>query len=347
MAEESWTDRVKAWWENVTFRSVFIALVIGGALILSAIILHELRPAHEVQRPTEEAITATGDCAKCHRQETSAIVHQYEKSAHAQEGVTCLDCHKVREGQKSYEHREYMLAENVTSKNCASCHTTEYDQYRRSRHGAPAWAAVRGAEDFTQEQIRFAERFHEGAVKRPANKLAQLEGEAAIVKGCEACHDIGKPNADGTIGDCTQCHSRHNTSIAYAREPETCGQCHMGPDHAQLEIYKESKHGVIYNAERDLMNLRADPQSLTTEDMFVPTCATCHMSGLEGAQVTHNVSTRLSYWLFSEVSEKRPAFAEKQARMKEICQKCHAEAQIDTFYNEAEDVLVATNEKVR
>ena len=43
--------------------------------------------------------------------------------------------------------------------------------------------------------------------------------------------------------------------------------------------------------------------------MPVPTCATCHMSGLEGQKVTHDVTERLIYWLFAATSEKRPNFS--------------------------------------
>ena len=66
----------------------------------------------------------------------------------------------------------------------------------------------------------------------------------------------------------------------------------MGPDHSQIEIYNESKHGVMFAAQRNLLKLDADPRTLTTRDMFVPTCATCHMSGINGLKVTHNPSDR-------------------------------------------------------
>jgi hypothetical protein len=56
------------------------------------------------------------------------------------------------------------------------------------------------------------------------------------------------------------------------------------------------------------MNLAARSKQLTTRDMPVPTCATCHMSGLEGRNVTHDVTERLSYWLFAATSEKRPTY---------------------------------------
>ena len=80
----------------------------------------------------------------------------------------------------------------------------------------------------------------------------------------------------------------------------------MGPDHSQLEIYEESKHGVLFESGRDRMNLDVDPQGLTVEDMPVPTCATCHMSGLGGSAMTHDVTGRLSWFLFAPVSERRP-----------------------------------------
>jgi len=145
-------------------------------------------------------------------------------------------------------------------------------------------------------------------VDRAPNPVAALEGQAAIVSGCNACHAIGRPNADGSFGTCTNCHARHSASIELARLPSTCGQCHMGPDHSQIEIYDESKHGALFAAQRDRMNLRADPKRLTTADMSVPTCATCHMSGLEGAGMTHDTTARLSWYLFAPVSTKRPGY---------------------------------------
>ena len=206
---------------------------------------------------------------------------------------------------------------------------------------------MRGAARLSADQIAFGERYHPGAVDRPPNVLAVLEGPAAIQTGCLGCHDIGTPNADGSIWSCTECHSRHSTSIALAREPQTCGQCHMGPDHSQLEIYNESKHGVLFNAQRASMNLGADPKQLTTADMPIPTCATCHMSGLDGLKVTHDTTERLSYWLFAEVSEQRPGYLSGQTEMQETCLKCHASTNVTRFYADAEAVVSATNDIVR
>jgi hypothetical protein len=329
------------------FAVVFVAVFIGTALVVGAFLVQQARPASEVEQPSAQMVKATGKCASCHREETPSVVHQYELSTHASEDVNCLDCHRPADGQKEMDHRGFTIAASPTAANCKQCHSSEYEQYRRSRHGAPAWAAVRGSEPFTKEQIEFAEKYHPGAVDRPPNALAQLEGAAAMASGCQECHDIGKPNPDGSIGTCTECHSRHTSSLELARSPATCGQCHMGPDHSQYEIYKESKHGVMFTALRDQMNLGVDPEKLTTEDMPVPTCATCHMSGLEGAGVTHDVTQRLSYWLFAPVSEKRPHYARAQDAMQRICTECHASSRIETFYEDAEEVVASTNEIVK
>jgi hypothetical protein len=120
----------------------------------------------------------------------------------------------------------------------------------------------------------------------------------------------------------------------------------MGPDHSQLEIYTESRHGVLFEAQRGMLNLAADPGRLTTRDMFIPTCATCHMSGLNGMNVTHDPSERLSYMLAAEITPKRLNYARAQAAMKDVCLNCHNRTVVERVYHEAEQVVASTNEKV-
>jgi len=47
---------------------------------------------------------------------------------------------------------------------------------------------------------------------------------------------------DGSVGECDVCHVKHSFSKAVARQPETCGECHVGPDHPHIEIYIEPIH---------------------------------------------------------------------------------------------------------
>jgi len=267
-------------------------------------------------------------------------------SRHAARNVSCLDCHQPAAGQESMDHNGFTISTSLTSKNCAACHPAEYEQFLRSRHAAPAMAALTGSAGFTPEQIAAAERYHPGMVERPANALALREGKTAIEVGCYQCHRIGAPNADGSIGRCTECHARHNASVQLARLPETCGQCHMGPDHSQLEIYHESKHGVLFNDQRQHMDLSADPKTLSTTDMPVPTCATCHLSGLNGQGVTHDTTERLSWLLYAAVSEKRSGYQQGQDAMQATCLQCHTSGTVTRFYDEAEAVVLETNSKV-
>ena len=335
-------------WEGVTvsFRTVFIAVVLGSALVVAAFAVNWFRPRAVTDQPSAALIRASGKCAECHANQQFSVVHEYELSVHAKKHINCLDCHQPAAGQQRQDHHGFVIAAKLTAGNCRSCHEQVYQQFLRSRHAAPSWAAVYGDKDFTPEQVAFSEQYHKGGCRRPANPLVSLEGKAAVQGGCIQCHSVGRPNADGTIGTCTACHTRHTASVEVARLPTTCGQCHMGPDHSQLEIYEESKHGVLFHAQRKLLNLAAESKKLTTRDMFIPTCATCHMSGINGLKVTHDPSERLSYQLFAEVSDKRPDFARAQANMKEVCLNCHTRSVVEKVYEEGDKVVAVTNHKI-
>jgi len=206
---------------------------------------------------------------------------------------------------------------------------------------------VFGAEGLKPEQVEYAERFQPGYARRPPHPFVTMEGPSAKTSGCANCHSIGRPNDDGTIGNCTWCHTRHTSSVAIARLTTTCGQCHLGPDHSQLEIYEESKHGVLFHAQERLLNMDVPSKSPTTRDMFVPTCATCHMSGINGQSVTHDPSDRLSYHLADPITKPRPNKEHAQEAMKQICIQCHARPLIDRVYTEAGRVVANTNQQVQ
>ena len=309
---------------------------------------HQSATPERRDRATESGLGARlGKCAECHSQQQYAIIHEYELSRHSPKGVSCLDCHQPAERQERKDHHGFVLTTQMTAGNCRSCHEAIYQEFLRSRHAATSWAAVFGEQALTPEQVAFAEKYQPGYTKRPPHPFVQLEGGSAMTSGCGQCHSVGRPNTDGTIGTCTTCHTRHTSSVALARLPRTCGQCHLGPDHSQIEIYEESRHGVLFNAQSAQLNLNAAPRSLTTRDMFVPTCATCHMSGLNGLKVTHDPSERLSYYLADAISKQRPNYAMAQVSMKQVCTQCDTAPLVDRIYAQAEQVVVSTNEKVQ
>jgi hydroxylamine dehydrogenase len=330
----------------MSFRSVFLAVVIAFALVLAAFLVNRARPKTESEQPRAELVRATGKCAECHSRTQYAVVHEYEMSLHARKGVNCLDCHQPAGGQDKKDHHGFVISTRLTAGNCRSCHEGIYQQFLHSRHAAPAWAAIYGEKGLTPEQVNFSETYQPGGTRRQSHPFVQAEGPSAMASGCDQCHSVGKPNGDGTIGNCIACHTRHTSSVGIARRPSTCAQCHMGPDHSQIEIYEESKHGVMFQAQEHLLNLDAPSETLTTRDMFVPTCATCHMSGINGLGVTHEPSERLSFYLANAISEKRPHYVAAQTKMKLVCSQCHTSATIDRVYGQAEQVVQSTNLRV-
>jgi hypothetical protein len=213
----------------MSFRSVFFAVVIAFALIVSAFLVNSKRPSAETNQPSANFVRASGKCAECHARLQYSVVHEYEMSAHAKKYVNCLDCHQPAEGQQKRDHNGFVIATHLTAGNCRSCHEGIYQEFLRSRHAATSWAAIYGEKGLRPEQVAFSERYQPGGTKRPPHPFVTAEGTSAMASGCEQCHSIGKPNDDGTIGTCTACHSRHSSSVAFARLPSTCGQCIWAP----------------------------------------------------------------------------------------------------------------------
>ncbi len=60
----------------MSFRAVFIAIVITFALILSAFLIQRARPRIETDQPNASLVKATGKCAECHAHQ------QYSQSLH-------------------------------------------------------------------------------------------------------------------------------------------------------------------------------------------------------------------------------------------------------------------------
>jgi len=141
--------------------------------------------------------------------------------------------------------------------------------------------------------------------------------------------------------------SRRPATSEQVRKPETCNQCHIGPDHPQWEIYQESPHGIAYMTGGHEWNWDAEAGTLTTEDFPAPTCATCHLSGFGATGTTHDVGERLTWFLFAPISGRRPSYQENRVEMQAVCQECHNNNWIDAFYEDADAAVEAVNEWVR
>jgi hydroxylamine dehydrogenase len=308
-------------------------------------------------------------CIECHKKEHPGLFADWAESRHASANITCLDCHQAEETDKDvssehykeyekskgqYSSREYKtpISAVVTPKDCSRCHPDEAKEYGMSKHAN------------TIDIIwKIDPWLNDG-----------MNSDAELLAGCYACHGtvlkikdgkldaktwpntgVGRINLDGSKGSCTSCHTRHRFSVMEARKPEACGQCHLGPDHPQIEIYTESKHGAIYNAFGDEYNWDAAPGTWSPGvDFRSPTCASCHMSGAGSVMTSHDVTERLSWELQAPLTVKPEYFKPfpskmnsntERDKMKEICIQCHGKNWVDNHYVKLDNVVYEYNEK--
>jgi len=310
------------------------------------------------------------DCIECHKEKSSGIYEMWGDSKHFRANVGCFECHSAEEGDKdAFKHKGYLISTIVSPKDCARCHEREVQEMTESHH-AKAGRIIGSLDNVLAEVVE-------------GNRGFKTEGfpegvSAAAVNGCWQCHGsqvkvldggkldpatwpntgIGRINPDGSEGSCTACHSRHTFSVKQAREPETCGKCHMGPDHPQIEIYNESKHGIAYNANKEKMNLDS-PKWVVGEDYnAAPTCATCHMSATRNQDDTHDVGMRIS-WNNRPILSVRPEISDakmglagakvnwrkRRKNMEDVCLNCHNKDYVSAFYMQYDALIDLYHEK--
>ncbi len=289
-------------------------------------------------------------CIKCHELKTPGLYKMWRSGRMGQAGVNCYDCHRAEKTSEKgpgdpdgYDHRGFWIATIVSPKDCARCHKAQFDQQQPSHHAKAA--------DILNSLDNYL-----GTV---------LGGRAAVATGCRQCHGsnikvledgkldpttwpntgIGRINPDGSKGSCSACHTRHRFSVGQARRPDACGKCHLGPDHPQMEVYNESKHGILYQAFRDKMNIDQVEWVVGVDYKDTSTCATCHISATPNQIATHDVGDRISWTLRPVVSKKLANWEERRERMKDVCRQCHGDPMIEGFYLQFDDLVELYNTK--
>lgn len=220
----------------------------------------------------------SSQCVGCHITVTPGVVSQHLSSPMASPSlgdskVGCADCH----GDQHKTKDDFKLASMPTADTCKECHKAQHRQFAKGKHNL-AWFAMK-------------------------SQIAWHGQPAAIVRegyrGCSGCHKIGdkalqgiKEGHDKLTADpakaemesyhygnaqCDACHTRHSFRKAEAKDPRACSNCHMGFDHPQWEMYMSSKHGIIWDVEKNNTDLNA---------LRAPTCQKCHMSQGDHSVVT-------------------------------------------------------------
>ncbi|MCU7958425.1 MAG: hydroxylamine oxidoreductase [gamma proteobacterium symbiont of Bathyaustriella thionipta] len=325
-----------------------------------------------VKTPPSEMSKETKKCVACHKKKDPGLVQMWGSSKHYRAKVGCFECHQAdAKDADAFKHKKgkQPISIIVSPKDCSNCHEKEVKEVGESHHAA-AGNILGSLDNLLAEVIEgnsafITEGFPQG-------------NSAAAVNGCWQCHGapikvledgkldpatwpntgIGRINPDGSKGACTACHQRHEFSVAQARHPDTCGKCHLGPDHPQKEIYEESKHGISFFANIDKMNLDNE-KWIPGEDYYAaPTCATCHMSATRKQNVTHDVGMRISWnnrppvSVRPEVSDKKMGlpgasvnWETRRDNMKDVCSACHNDNFVDGFYQQYDGLVELYNEK--
>ena len=301
-------------------------------------------------------VVAGATCMECHKEKTPGIYHGWAQSVHAAVDVGCYTCHKP-DSQKSFyseAHLQYDPTEVspvVTPKKCAGCHPREAAQYNKSKH-AHTLEIIWKLDNWLQHGMNNAIERTTGCYACHGTVVEVVNGRP--IPGTWPNVGVGRKNPDGVLGSCSSCHTRHRFSIVEARKPEACDQCHLGPDHPQIEIYNESKHGTIYHAEGNEWNWSPDDGLWKAgRDFRAPTCAGCHMSEAGDVPRTHDVTQRLSWETQAPLTirpgEFQPFPAEtdwkvERAKMKSICLQCHSQAWTDDHFSNLDQAVYNYNE---
>lgn len=286
-------------------------------------------------------------CIECHAKVTPGIVVSWQKGKMGHLSISCYDCHVVEADSpmasqcEGVEGTETYTSPMVSSAVCEACHPVEVKQFLLSGH------AYMAARPLVDNKKLAGLMYHNEGGEFIGVEWGSPTNIASRSTGCQVCHGtiveldennmpingtwpggVGTRYPDGAIGNCTVCHTRHEFSMAEARKPEACASCHLGPDHPDIEIYLESKHGQVFLTQGEEWNWEAPTDEWGPGDYTAPTCAVCHMSGIGDLESTHNVNERLKWDLMHKKSVIRSGErgdGEKGDKlMRQVCSNCHS-----------------------
>ena len=237
-----------------------------------------------------QPVFAGDPCLACHEKETPGVVRYWKESAHFRHQVGCVSCHG---DSIEANHRKSLTVDAAI---CGSCHAAELVDQGRSRHGI----GLRAGRGCSRHQVGTEDKSC-SLCHKPGSSEPSVTVECAMFlaqspamqrQGCGACHLVETR--------CDACHTGHGTDLRIARDPRTCGTCHMGPDHPQLEAWESSRHGILFSHEGETS---------------APSCVTCHMQG-----GSHNVSRGISAGIARGSLELKK---QERENMLTVCATCH------------------------
>ncbi len=350
--------------------------IIKGMMLLLSLMFITSGSIASVSEPPAKMSDESKECAECHKTkaENAGLVQQWGDSKHYRAKVGCYECHAADVGDSdAFLHgkkgNEKLISIIVSPRDCQNCHAHEVKETEESHH-AKAGRILGSLDNLLAEVVE-------------GNSAMVTDGfpggnSAAAVNGCWQCHGsqvkvledgaldpatwpntgIGRINPDGSEGACSACHGRHSFKVEQARAPETCGKCHMGPDHPHIEVYNESKHGIAYASQKEQLGMDRAKWIPGEDYDTAPTCSTCHMGATKNQDVTHDVGMRISWnnrppvSIRPEVSDKKMGlpgqhvdWQTRRDNMQDVCVACHSDEHTEAFYVQYDSLIELYNEK--
>ncbi len=325
--------------------------------------------------------------------------------------VGCAECHTQHpeKHKDTFDHNGFKVHIAVTPKDCSSCHPLETQEFSQSLKANAYANLMKNPVYHTLASTTVSSaKYHNGRVRlgKATDKdfmtsCLKCHGTIVKVKGYEEKdtpfgkmkfpvlegwpnHGVGRINPDGSKGSCSACHTRHTFSMEIARKPETCGECHKGPDVPAYKVYMTTKHGSIYKSVGNHWNYE-NPQWVVGKDFSAPTCATCHVSQIVDkngniiARRTHKLIDRLPYRLLGiyATPHTKPAktftvknsmglplpyelngtpvksavidnkeLNQRMENMKAVCLACHAQTLVNNHFKEMKWMIDYSNNQI-
>ncbi len=332
---------------SLQFKKLIVALF--AVAFIAAVVMVGLMEK-ERHKPEKAAVAyadaASRKCIDCHEAKHIAVDwnRQWAQSRHAAKGIGCIACHEAQPTDPDkWEHEGFILTHVPSPSDCAKCHEQITKEFTESHHASAA-QFIGSLDNILGEVAEGGPAANLGCRQCHGSEV-KLDGNGIPVAGTWPNTGIGRMNPDGSHGTCTACHTRHMFSKQQAREPRTCGRCHMGPDHPQIEIFEESKHGIMFTAWREKMKLDADEWIVGKTYTHAPVCATCHMGATPTQEMTHDVGARIAWTLRPLFSKRQDKWETKRAAMAAVCQECHAKTWVANYFKMYDNAVDLWNSK--
>lgn len=202
----------------VTKRYIVAAL---SFLLLLSLLVVAFQESKMKREETHQDAIVTGvneGCVTCHKKDSPALVMEWEYSQHAKVGIGCTECHKAeKEDIDAWLHEGTYISALVTPKDCARCHTKEYEEFSTSHH-ARAGEILASLDNVLAEKV----------AGLPDNK-------ADAVNGCWQCHGTiikFEKDADGNI---LRSGNENRPVIDHTTWPNS-GVGRMNPDGSKVPV---------------------------------------------------------------------------------------------------------------